>query len=233
MPGVADAALASAPLRIIGGVLYLAVWPTLLFVLAGDPAWVEGWIFTAWLVTVYAVITTWLHLKDPALLAERRRRPPKAAGDRLPILLIFLGFLAWIVLMPLDAHRFGWTAPFPLPMQIAGGAMLLLSGFFLFRSFRDNTFLSGVVRIQSERKQHVVSTGVYGFVRHPMYLGMLLMFAGTPLLLGSRLGLAVAMFIGWVLVLRIGREEQLLLTQLEGYDDYRRTVRYRLLPYVW
>lgn len=111
--------------------------------------------------------------------------------------------------------------------------LLLLSAFFLFRSFHDNTFLSGVTRVQSERKQHVVSTGVYAFVRHPMYLGMLLMFTGVPLLLGSRLGLVVAAAIVVVLAVRITREERLLGDELDGYEGYRRRVRYRLLPLIW
>ena len=113
--------------------------------------------------------------------------------DGLLVLLVFLGFVSWIVVMPLDASRFDWTPDFSRRVEMAGVAVLLLSAFFLFRSFHDNTFLSSVTRIQSERKQHVVSTGVYGIVRHPMYLG------------GA----------------------------LDGYDEYRQKVRYRLLPLIW
>ena len=111
--------------------------------------------------------------------------------------------------------------------------MLLASSFFFFRAFHDNTFLSPLVRIQVERKQHVVSTGVYRFVRHPMYLGALLLFAGTPLLLGSFAGLAIAAALAIFLGLRIVGEERLLDDELEGYTDYRRKVRYRLIPLIW
>jgi protein-S-isoprenylcysteine O-methyltransferase Ste14 len=213
-------------------------WPALLFTLAGDIRWTEGWLFTGWLIGLYATVTAWMYFKDPALFAERQRRVPKESTgiekqDRLLVLLLFLGFAAWIVVMPLDAKRFGWTPAFSLQLKVLGGVLLLLSAFFLFRSFHDNTFLSGVTRVQSERKQHVVSTGVYAFVRHPMYLGMLLMFTGVPFLLGSRLGLVVAAAIVVVLAVRITREERLLGDELDGYEEYRRRVRYRLLPLIW
>jgi protein-S-isoprenylcysteine O-methyltransferase Ste14 len=144
-----------------------------------------------------------------------------------------LSFIAWIVIMPLDARRFGWTPPFALWVQAVGGAILLASSFLMFRAFRDNTFLSPLVRIQEERKQHVVSTGVYGFVRHPMYLGAVCLFVGTPLLLSSMVGLAVTGAMIILLAARIPREERMLSSELEGYAEYRRKVRYRLLPFLW
>jgi protein-S-isoprenylcysteine O-methyltransferase Ste14 len=210
-----------------------------MFVLAGDMRWVEGWLFTIWLLSLYVTVTGWMYLKDPALLAERHGRSrtggtrQQSASDRISVLLLFLGFTAWIILMPLDARRFGWTPGFPLPLKVCGGALLLLSAYLLFRAFYDNTFLSGAVRVQSERGQRVVSTGVYAFVRHPMYLGIVLMFTGTPLLLGSVAGLGIAVTIVVLLATRIEAEERLLIEELDGYAEYRRKVRYRLVPFVW
>jgi protein-S-isoprenylcysteine O-methyltransferase Ste14 len=149
------------------------------------------------------------------------------------VYLLLLGFSAWIVLMPLDARRFGWTPKLPLFVEILGGVMLGLSWLFLFRSFTDNTFLSPLVRIQDERQHRVVSTGVYGVVRHPMYLGAILMFMGGPLLVGAATAFVVALAIALLLASRIADEEKLLLVSLDGYADYRRHVRYRLLPFVW
>jgi protein-S-isoprenylcysteine O-methyltransferase Ste14 len=224
--------------RLAGTTLWVAAWPALMFVLAGHVNWLEGWLFTGWLIGLYATVTLWLYLKDPALLAERHRQASKGSNrierqDRLLVLLLFLGFTAWIVLMPLDARRFGWTPDFPLRLKALGGVLLMLSSFFLFRAFHDNTFLSGLARIQSERKQRVVSTGVYAFVRHPMYLGMILMFTGAPLLLASRFGLVMAAAITLLLAFRITREERLLAEELDEYEEYRRKVRHRLLPFVW
>ena len=111
--------------------------------------------------------------------------------------------------------------------------LLLGAAFFLFRSFTDNPFLSPLVRIQGERHQQVVSTGVYGLVRHPMYLGASLMFVGGPLLLGSAWGLLVGLGLVLLLIVRIRGEEKLLARELEGYDAYRGRVRYRLIPGIW
>jgi protein-S-isoprenylcysteine O-methyltransferase Ste14 len=223
-------------LRLAASVLYVAAFPALMLLLAGDARWIEGWLFTAWFVGLCATVLTWLYLKDPALLAERFRRPGsggQAPWDRAWIHFMQLSFIAWIVIMPLDARRLGWTPPFAPWVKAVGCALLLASSFLLFRAFHDNTFLSPLVRIQQERRQRVVSTGVYGFVRHPMYLGAVLLFAGTPLLLGSTVGLAIAGLMTLLLLARIPREERLLTNELDGYAEYRRKVRYRLLPFLW
>lgn len=225
-----------SPLELAATAVYLLAWPALQLWLSGDWRWPEGWIFATWFVLLCTTCSVWLHRKDPALLAERYR-PPGSGGqscaDAIIVVAIALGFLAWMAVPPLDARRFGWSPRFPIWLEATGGVLLLGASFFLFRSFTDNTFASGLVRIQKERKHHVVSTGVYGFVRHPMYLGASLMFAGGPLLLGSVAGLLVALALVLLLAVRIGLEEALLVRELEGYEAYRRKVRYRLVPGVW
>jgi protein-S-isoprenylcysteine O-methyltransferase Ste14 len=233
---VVEKAKTVSPLKLAGTAAYIAAWPTLMFAMAGDRHWLEGWLFTLWYVGLCATVIGWLYRRDPALLAERYRKPGSGGQkgwDQVVVYAIVVGFAAWIVVMPLDARRYGWTRSFPVAGQGLGGALLLTSAFLLFRSFRDNTFLSPLVRIQTERKQQVVSTGVYGFVRHPMYLGALLMFVGTPLLLGSAVGLALAAGMTLLLAFRIVREERVLADELEGYSDYRKRVRFRLLPFIW
>jgi len=223
-------------LKLAGAALYIAAWPALLFVVAGDVRWIEGWLFAGWFLGLCATVIVWLVRKDPALLAERYRRPGtggQSRRDRAVVYAIVGGFATWIVLMPLDARRFDWTPSLPVALKATGGAILLASAFLLFRAFYDNTFLSPLVRVQIERKQRVVSTGVYGFVRHPMYLGAVLMFAGTPLLLGSAVGLLPAAAMMLLLGFRIVGEERVLADELEGYAEYREKVRYRLLPFVW
>jgi protein-S-isoprenylcysteine O-methyltransferase Ste14 len=111
--------------------------------------------------------------------------------------------------------------------------MLAGSFFLFFRSYTDNTFLSPLVRVQKERGQYVVSTGVYGFVRHPMYLGAILMLLGAPLMLGSCFGILAALAFTLLLAARIKGEEAMLVRELEGYDDYMLRVRYRLIPGIW
>jgi protein-S-isoprenylcysteine O-methyltransferase Ste14 len=225
-----------SPLQLAGAAVYIALWPTLMFVVAGDGRWLEGWLFTAWYLALCATVIAWLYRKDPALLAERYSRPGSGGQthrDQALVYAIVVGFAAWILVMPLDARRFGWTPSFPIGIKATGGAFLLASAFLLFRSFRDNTFLSPLVRIQTERRHRVVSTGVYGFVRHPMYLGAVSMFVGTPLLLGSVVGLGLTAAMTLLLAFRIVGEERSLAEELEGYTEYRQNVRYRLLPFVW
>jgi protein-S-isoprenylcysteine O-methyltransferase Ste14 len=216
--------------------LYLLVWPTLLLLLAGDWRWTEGWIFGGWFVVLCASVIVSLYRRDPALLAERYRRPGSGGQshrDAVIVYLLLVGFIAWIILMPLDARRFRWTPTFPLVTETAGAALLVLSSIFLFRSFADNTFLSPLVRIQAEREHRVVSTGVYRVVRHPMYLGAVLMFIGAPLFVSASTALAAGASLSILLAVRIVDEERLLATELPGYAEYRQRVRYRILPGIW
>jgi protein-S-isoprenylcysteine O-methyltransferase Ste14 len=225
-----------SPLKLILSTLSFLLWPALILFLAGDWRWPEGWIFGGWFLAMCVSIIAWLYRNDPALLAERYRRPGsggQSRRDQIIVYVVMLGFIAWIVLIPLDARRFHWTPPLPLAVKLVGGALLAVSWFFLFRACADNPFASTLVRIQSERAHRVISTGVYGLLRHPMYLGGLLMFVGGPLLTGAASALAATLVLSPLLVRRIIDEEKLLVAELPGYVDYRGRVRYRLLPFVW
>lgn len=222
--------------QIILTILYLLIFPVVLLLLSGDWFWLEGWIFSIWFIVLCGVSIVYLYRKDPGLLAERFRQPGtgnQQGWDRYVVYLLLLGFITWIIIMPLDAKRLAWTTNFPPWLKVLGGGSLLIAFFFFYRAYTDNTFLSPLVRIQAERKQHVVSTGVYGIVRHPMYLGALCLFIGTPLLLGSVYGLIVGALMSLLLVARIIGEERLLATELEGYTDYQQQVKYRLIPLIW
>jgi protein-S-isoprenylcysteine O-methyltransferase Ste14 len=222
--------------RIIFTLIYILMFPFLLLYLSGDWFWIEGWIFSLWFTVLCFTTILYLYRKDPALLTERYREPGtgnQKKWDKFIVYGLLIGFLTWIVIMPLDAKRFGWTTYFSLRVKILGGIGLIFSFLFFFRSYTDNTFVSPLVRIQTERKHQVVSTGVYGFVRHPMYLGGLLLFIGTPMLLSSLYGVIIGVAILFLLVVRIIGEEKMLVSELEGYTDYQKKVKYRLLPFVW
>ena len=112
--------------------------------------------------------------------------------------------------------------------------MALIPALYLIeRAPIDNTYLSAMVRVQSERKQHVITTGVYSFVRHPLYLGCMLLMFGAPLLVGSVYGLIISFIGTLVLAGRIIGEEKMMIEELEGYKEYKNKVKYRLIPFVW
>jgi protein-S-isoprenylcysteine O-methyltransferase Ste14 len=222
--------------RMIFTAIYLLIFPALILFLSGDWLWVEGWIFNIWFIALCATTIIYLYRKNPELLAERYKKPGTAnqkGWDTYVVYGLILGFVLWILIMPLNAKRFGWSPDFPVLLKIIGGIGLLLSSFLFYRAYTDNTFLSPLVRIQEERKQQVVSKGVYGFVRHPMYLGGILLLIGAPLLLGSLIGVLIGILIFFLLVARIIGEERMLVRELEGYADYRKKVKYRLIPLVW
>jgi protein-S-isoprenylcysteine O-methyltransferase Ste14 len=222
--------------KVIAAFLFILLFPALVLGISGDLTWPEGWIFSVWFVLLCYSTILYLNKEDPALLAERYKKPGtgnEEGWDKYVVVGLVVGFTLWIVIMPLDAKRFGWSPAFPLWLKGLGMAGLVGSFFLFFRSYTDNTYLSPLVRIQEDRGQRVVSTGVYGFVRHPMYLGGILMFIGAPLLLGSVLGVVVGLALTALIMARILGEEAMLIRELEGYDDYRLKVRYRLFPFVW
>jgi protein-S-isoprenylcysteine O-methyltransferase Ste14 len=134
--------------------------------------------------------------------------------------------------MALDAKRFHFSHV-PEWAQWIGAVMILVSMYAVFLTFRENSFAAPVVKFQKERGQTVVTTGPYGYVRHPMYAGAMLMLFGAPLLLGSGYGFLLTPV--WIMLLsfRIPIEERMLREKLAGYDDYARRVRWRLVPGVW
>lgn len=215
---------------------YVLVFPVLVLFLAGDWQWWEGWVFAIWYVSLALSTLIYLYRNDPALLAERFKQPGtgnEKVWDQYFIYAVQILFWVWIIIMPIDAKRLDWSPGFPLWLKSLGGIALLPAFFLLYRSFTDNTFLSPLVRIQTERKQRVISTGVYSFVRHPMYLGATLIFVGTPTLLGSQYGVVLGAIVSLLLVARIIGEEKMLVTELEGYSEYKNKVKYRLLPRIW
>ncbi len=221
--------------KIILTVFYLLLFPVMILLLSGDWFWPEGWIFSSWFMLLCITCIIYLYRYNPALLAERYKTKAdnQAGWDRYFVVIIQISFLGWIVVMPLDAKRYEWTSAFPVWLEVIGMTLLLFSAFFFFRSYKDNSFLSPLVRIQTERQHEVVSTGVYGFVRHPMYLAGVLLFFGTPMLLGSLYGILLGLVFMLTIMGRIIGEEKLLKKDLEGYNAYTGKVKYRLIPFIW
>ena len=131
-----------SPRRWLFTVFYLSCWPVLIMALAGDRRWIPGWIMSGWIVGVGASTVGWLAWRDPALLAERYRMPGtggQSRRDRRLVYALAVGFLLWVVLMPLDGGRFHWTPPLPRAVAVAGGVGLMLGWVRGFRALADNT----------------------------------------------------------------------------------------------
>ena len=212
-----------------------AVFATLLFVCAGTLLWPAGWAFMSLFFGFALALVLWLAREDPELLAERMSSPIQRGQplwDKMFVAAVLLLFLTWLIVMPLDAVRFGWSEV-PDWLQLMGALGVVLSFYIMFLTFRENAYLALVVKLQEEKGQSVVSTGPYRYVRHPMYASMFLFFPAGALLLGSWWGLLPCAVLLGLLVWRIPLEERVLENGLAGYDEYERNVRYRLVPHIW
>lgn len=219
-------------LQIIG---LFVVFAVALFWAAGTVAWLAGWAFLVLFFGFVVAISLWLLQNNPGLLTERMTGIGKAdqkTWDKFFYVVLNLCFFAWLIVMPLDVVRFGWSH-LPFWAQVVGALLMLLSFYLFFVTFRENSYLSPAVRIQADRGQAVVSTGPYAYVRHPMYAAAVCYLVGTALLLGSLYGLLAALLLVGLIGVRAVLEEQTLVAELPGYDAYLRKVRYRLIPYLW
>lgn len=215
--------------------LGLALMAMLLFVPAGTLHWPAAWVLLAELGILGFASGLWLAWTDPDLLRERMSpfvQRDQEASDRTLMKIISIAFVVWLVFMPLDACRFGWSHV-PLWVRWIGAIAIAVSLAIVHWTVLENRYAVVVVRIQRERGQHVITTGPYRFVRHPMYAGAILLFVGTPLLLGSWYGLIGAAIIMALFCVRITIEERTLRAELEGYTEYAAGVPYRLIPGVW
>jgi protein-S-isoprenylcysteine O-methyltransferase Ste14 len=191
-------------------------------------------VFLATIAILGVACGLWLAKTDPALLAERMRPMMQAnqpAADKKFMLAFGFAALIWLVTIGLDRRMYG--SDVPLALQALGFAMLLLCTGFIMWVLRENSFAAPVVKLQAERGHHVISTGPYAFVRHPMYSGTVLFFIGVPLLLGSWWGVLLSPLFVVLFAIRAGIEERALIAGLPGYADYAARVRYRLLPGLW
>jgi protein-S-isoprenylcysteine O-methyltransferase Ste14 len=204
----------------------------LLFVPAGTLNYWQAWVFIVVFMASANAIGVYLSLKDPELLERRKQFGPAAEQNKAQKVIISLAILANIALLIFCAldHRFGWSALPPI-VSLAGDALVALGFLINFLVFKENSY--GASNVQAFEGQNVIATGPYALVRHPMYVGVLIMVIGVPLALGSLWGLAVLALTLPILIWRILDEEQLLKNDLPGYREYTQKVRYRLVPYLW
>lgn len=208
------------------------VMALIMFAAAGTLAWPAGWAYLLLFACYSVAETLWLLKHNPGLIEERIGFRPDQGADKLFAATIYALFVIWLAVMPLDAVRYPGH-PMPVWLRAAGAIILLLAFFIYHLTFRENPYLSTAVRIQKERGHKVISTGPYRFVRHPMYAGGFLYFLGTPLFLGSWIGLIFFPVFAAMIAVRAVFEERFLRERLEGYDAYMEKVKYRFIPRIW
>ncbi len=218
--------LLSALTKYILGFLMLSC---LLFLPAWTWQYPGAWLFLALLFLPMLLMGCVMFFKAPDLLSKRLNAKEKEKTQKGVIAFSGLLFPAGFILSSLDV-RFGWSQ---VPVWcVLVACVLFLTGYAMYAEvMRENTYLSRTIEVQSG--QEVISTGLYGVVRHPMYLATLLMFLPIPLILGSFWGVLPFAIYPAVIIVRIRNEEEVLCAQLAGYEEYRNQVKYRLLPFIW
>lgn len=210
----------------------LAFFAATLFWPAGTFHYWQAWLFVAVFMLTTLGPSSYLAVSNPAALQRRMHAGPTAEtrpAQRLVMCGIYLLATALFVVSALD-HRFGWSSP-PTWLAIVGN-IVVAAGLILAQAVVfQNNYAAATIRV--EENQTLTTTGLYGLVRHPMYVGALIMMVGTPLALGSYWGLTVLIPAVVVLGIRILDEEKMLTDELPGYREYRQQVRYRLVPNVW
>jgi protein-S-isoprenylcysteine O-methyltransferase Ste14 len=210
-------------------IVMLAFFGAALFGSAGRFNLPFFWAYMAIVAVMMVLGPRWI---DPELLKERMN--PKPGGvDRKLRMLAMPWLAAHLVVSGLDVGRFHWSDTVPLWLQVVGAVGCLAFFSLSFRAMIVNRFFSPVVRIQSERGHHVIASGPYGWVRHPGYIGSLISMPCGGLMLGSWLGIVPFIPLSLLMLRRVVVEDRYLHDNLDGYADYARRVRYRLVPGLW
>lgn len=201
----------------------------LIFLPAGTLAFSNGWLFMGILFIPMFSAGIVMMFKNPELLKKRLNAKEKQSEQNLMVKLSGLMFLAGFIVAGLN-FRFGWHI---LPKYIsAAAAIIFLAAYLLYAEvLRENAYLSRTIEVQEGQK--VIDTGLYGIVRHPMYSATLLLFLTIPLILGSLFSFLIFLVYPFIIILRLKGEERLLEHELEGYREYKKKVRYRLIPFIW
>jgi protein-S-isoprenylcysteine O-methyltransferase Ste14 len=209
--------------------VFFPIWLAVFFLPAGTFAYWEAWVYLAILfIPMILGFAYWIK-NDPQLLERRMRMREKKAEQKRIINIFYLCFLITFLLPGFD-HRFEWSNV-PVVVVIVADIFILIGYGIFFIVVRENRYASRTIEVEQEQK--IISSGPYAIVRHPMYLGVLLMCVSSPLALGSYWAMIPSLLIIPLLAGRIWNEENLLVRELEGYQEYLQKTKYRLIPGIW
>lgn len=209
-------------------------WGAVLLFSAGTLRWPGAWIYIAGSLVLGLFASYFLHRNAPDVAVERSGAPfqkDQTIPDRVVLGFMLLARACLLVVAGLD-KRFGWS-DVPAELQLIGAAFVAATYYTTYRVALENRFAASVVKIQKARGHKVIDTGPYRYIRHPMYMGLIVRTLGTPLLLGSWWALCQAGVMIITVVVRLLLEERALSSGLEGYNRYVERVPYRLIPLVW
>ena len=201
----------------------------LVFLPAGTLKYTYGWLLIGLLFVPMLIAGFVMFFKSPDFLAKRLDVKEKQATQKGVVALSGLMFIAGFVVAGLD-FRFGWSR-MPLPVTIVASVLFLIAYALYAEVMRENAYLSRTVKV--EEGQKVVDTGLYGIVRHPMYMVTILLFLMMPIVLGSWFALVVFALYPAIIIVRLKDEEDLLTRELSGYAAYKEKVKYRIIPFIW
>jgi len=201
----------------------------LLFLPAGTLSYANGWLLVGLLFAPMLIAGFVMLFKSPAFLEKRLDVKEKQGTQKGVVAFSGLMFIAGFVVAGLD-YRYGWSR-MPVAVTVIASVLFLLAYVLYAEVMRENAYLSRTVKV--EAGQTVVDTGLYGIVRHPMYMATILLFLMMPLILGSWYSLIAFAFYPVIILVRLKDEEALLTRELPGYADYKRKVKYRILPFIW
>lgn len=201
----------------------------LIFLPAGTLAYAQGWLLMGLLFGPMFIAGLVMLAKSPDFLAKRLDVKEKRSAQQGVVKLSGLMFIAGFVVAGLD-FRFGWSR-MPQWVTMVAAVLFLLAYALYAEVMRENSYLSRTIKV--EEGQTVVSTGLYGIVRHPMYMATLLLFLVMPLVLGSWWALIPFAFYPAIIISRLKDEEELLTRELAGYEEYKEKVKYRIIPFIW
>ena len=218
--------LANALIKFTCGLLMVAL---LIFLPAGTLRFMNGWLLIGLLFVPMLIAGFVMYFKNPAFLEKRLDVKEKQATQKGVIAFSGLMFVGGFVVAGLD-YRFGWSMV-SKPILVAASVLFLLSYALYAEVMRENAYLSRTIKV--EEGQTVVDTGLYGIVRHPMYMATILLFLMIPVVLGSWYALIVFAFYPAIIIVRLKDEEELLTRELPGYTQYKQKVKYRILPFIW
>ncbi len=201
----------------------------LIFLPAGSLQYGKGWLLMGLLFVPMLIAGFVMFFKSPAFLAKRLDAKEKQATQKGVVAFSGLMFIGGFVVAGLD-FRFGWSQ-MPKVVTVVASALFLLAYVLYAEVMRENAYLSRTVKV--EEGQNVVDTGLYGIVRHPMYMATILLFLMMPIVLGSWYALLVFALYPAIIIVRLKDEENLLTAELPGYAEYKQKVKFRILPFVW